>query len=119
MNEKLKKKKRSSIKKESKEALVLRFMRKTRNLSMKKAGVLLGRSDTLVSHIEHGRIDLHDKLIKRFVTIYEYTMEDFNIFLESDDSLFIDRREDLIGFIHKLDDSQIFKAFNILKAMIK
>ena len=119
MNTKPKKKKRSSFKKTSKEALVLRFMRKTRNLSMRKAGLLMGYSDTLISHTEHGRIDLHNNSIEKFVTAYGYTMEDFDVFLESDQSLFVDHKEDLINFIHKLDDSQILKAYNILKVMVK
>lgn len=114
-----KRKRRSDSKVITKEAQVLRFMRKSKNLSMKNAGVLIDKSDTLISHTEHGRVDLHNKLIERLVTAYGYTMEDFNLFMVSDETLFIDYKEDLINFIHKMDDAQIMKAFNLLKAMIK
>jgi transcriptional regulator with XRE-family HTH domain len=113
-----KRKRRSDSKVITKEAQVLRFMRKSKNLSMKNAGVLIDKSDTLISHTEHGRVDLHNKLIERLVTAYGYTMEDFNLFMVSDETLFIDYKEDLINFIHKMDDAQIMKAFNLLKAMI-
>ena len=114
-----KRKRRSDSKVITKEAQVLRFMRKSKNLSMRSAAVLIDKSDTLISHTEHGRVDLHNKLIERLVIAYGYTMEDFNLFMVSDETLFIDYKEDLINFIHKMDDAQIMKAFNLLKAMIK
>lgn len=86
---------------------------------MRSAALLIDKSDTLISHTEHGRVDLHNKLIERLVTAYGYTMEDFNLFMASDETLFVDYKEDLINFIHKMDDAQIMKAFNLLKAMIK
>lgn len=94
-------------------------MRKSKNLSMRSAALLIDKSDTLISHTEHGRVDLHNKLIEILVTAYGYTMEDFNLFMVSDETLFVDYKEDLINFIHKMDDAQIMKAFNLLKAMIK
>jgi|TARA_Y100000748_G_scaffold156467_1_gene130873 transcriptional regulator with XRE-family HTH domain len=114
-----KRKRRSDSKVITKEAQVLRFMRKSKNLSMRSAALIINKSDTLISHTEHGRIDLHNKLIERLVTAYGYTMEDFNLFMVSDETLFVDYKEDLINFIHKMDDAQIMKAFNLLKAMIK
>ncbi len=114
-----KRKRRSDSKVITKEAQVLRFMRKSKNLSMRSAALLIDKSDTLISHTEHGRVDLHNKLIERLVTAYGYTMEDFNLFMVSDETLFVDYKEDLINFIHKMDDAQIMKAFNLLKAMIK
>ena len=118
--EKVKRRNRRSNKKViTKEAQVLRFMRKSKSLSMRKAAFLIGKSDTLISHCEHGRFDLQPNMIERLVTVYGYSMEDFNLFMNSDNDLFVDYKEDLINFIHKMDDAQIMKAFNLLKAMIK
>ncbi len=118
--EKVKKRNRRSNKKViTKEAQVLRFMRKSKSLSMRKAAFLIGKSDTLISHCEHGRFDLQSNMIEKLVTVYGYSMEDFNLFMNSDNDLFVDYKEDLINFIHKMDDAQIMKAFNLLKAMIK
>ena len=49
------------------------------------------------------------------MTAHGYTMEDFNLFMVSDETLFVDYKEDLINFTHKMDDAQIMKAFNLLK----
>lgn len=114
-----KRKKRSAIKKNSKEAKVLRFLRKSKNLSMRKAAALIGKSDTFISHLEHGRLDIRNNIIQEIVTAYGHNMDEFQTFMEQDESLFIDYREDLINFIHKMDDAQIIKAFNILKTLIK
>lgn len=114
-----KRKRRSDRKVITKEAKVLRFMRKSKNLSMKRAAFLIGKSDTLISHCEHGRFDLQPTLIEKLVTIYDYSMDDFNLFMNSDDDLFVDYREDLITFVHRMDDAQAMKAYNLLKAMIK
>lgn len=40
------------------EALVLKQMRLTLGLSMKKAGALIGKSDSYIAHLETGRMDL-------------------------------------------------------------
>ena len=56
-----KRKRRSDSKVITKEAQVLRFMRKSKNLSMRSAALIINKSDTLISHTEHGRIDLHNK----------------------------------------------------------
>ena len=39
------------------EARVLRQMRESRNLTMRQAGTLVGRSDLYISQIENGRVD--------------------------------------------------------------
>ncbi len=56
----------------TKEAKVLKYLRESRQLSMRQAGRILGSSDALVSHSEHGRIDLAGELILRFLKAYGY-----------------------------------------------
>lgn len=67
-----KKNRRSDIKVMTKEARVLKFLRESRHLSMRKAGSILGTSDAFVSHSEHGRIDLTPIIILRFLNAYGY-----------------------------------------------
>ena len=40
------------------EALVLKQMRQSLGLSMKKAGALMGKSNSYIAHLETGRMDL-------------------------------------------------------------
>lgn len=63
---------RSDTKIMTKEARVLKFLRESRKLSMRQAGRLLGSSDALVNHSEHGRLDLTGELILRFLKAYGY-----------------------------------------------
>jgi transcriptional regulator with XRE-family HTH domain len=63
---------RSDTKIMTKEAKVLKYLRESRQLSMRQAGRILGSSDALVSHSEHGRIDLTGDLIMRFLNAYGY-----------------------------------------------
>lgn len=67
-----KKNRRSDVKVMTKEARVLKFLRESRHLSMRKAGSILGTSDAFVSHSEHGRIDLTPTIILRFLNAYGY-----------------------------------------------
>jgi len=57
------KKRRSNQKVMKKEAQILKFMRESRNLSMRRAGALLNLSDSTITHILNGRADLHPKII--------------------------------------------------------
>lgn len=77
MEVKRKKKRRSDTKIMTKEARILKIMRESRKLSMRRAGKLLGASDALVSHAENGRLDLNPALIMRFITVYGYTYDQF------------------------------------------
>lgn len=77
MKIKKKKNRRSDFKVMTKEAKVLKFLRESRRLSMRKAGHILGTSDAFVNHSEHGRIDLTPSIIVRFLNAYGYEYEYF------------------------------------------
>ena len=64
MQAKKRKYRRSDDKVITKEAGVLKYLRETRKLSLRKVGLILGKSGTWVSHVEHGRIDIDPKKIE-------------------------------------------------------
>ncbi len=72
-----KKYRRSDTKVMTQEAKVLKFLRESRRLSMRRAGKILGTSDTFVSHCEHGRIDLNPSIITKFLHAYGYDYHHF------------------------------------------
>ena len=77
-NEKKIKKRRCNHKVLTKEATVLRIMRReSRNLSMRRAGILIGVSASTISHLEHGRADLYPKINVKLLEIYGYSYEQF------------------------------------------
>lgn len=61
------------------EARALKKLREAKGLSMKKAGKLLGYSDSYISQIENGRenIPIEEKL-DRFLEVYESDVRAFN-----------------------------------------
>ncbi len=81
---KRKKKRRSDAKVMTKEASLLKFMRESRNLSMRRVAPILGLSEATVNHSENGRRDLDEALIKRFLKVYGYTWEEFQQMLNGE-----------------------------------
>ncbi len=73
MKPKKKKYRRSDTKIETQEGRLLAYLRESRNLSMRKAGEMIGYSSATVNHAENGRMDLGHDLILRFLNAYGYT----------------------------------------------
>lgn len=80
---KLKKKKtrRSDFKVVTKEARILKFLRESRKLSMRKAARAIGVSEAIVNHIENGRMDISPKYKTKFLKGYGYSLTDLENFL--------------------------------------
>jgi DNA-binding XRE family transcriptional regulator len=68
---------RSDSQRITKEARILKFMRTSRGLSMRRAGQIIGVSAATINHIDNGRMDVHEKWIFKCVGAYGYTYEDF------------------------------------------
>lgn len=77
MKDKICSKRRSDFKRVTKEALVLKFMRESRKLSMRKAAAKLGLSEPQINHAENGRKDLTSEFIMQVCTGYGYSYKDF------------------------------------------
>ena len=72
-----KKKRRTDQRVMTKEALILKYMRESRKLSVRKAAKVVGISDAKINHAENGRRDLTPDFILTVVTAYGYTYQDF------------------------------------------
>lgn len=77
MTVKRKWKRRSDTKKMTKEALILKYMRESKKLSMRRAAKTVGISDAQINHAENGRKDLHPDFILKVVQAYGYSYKDF------------------------------------------
>ncbi len=110
---KRKKKRRSDKKVMTKEASLLKFMRESRYLSMRRVAPILGLSEATVNHSENGRRDLDEPLIKRFLKVYGYTWEQFQQMLSGEVEVPEHIRSECIDIINRLDDSKLktVKAF--------
>ena len=77
MKKLVKKKRRSDTKMVTRDATVLKIMRESRKLSMRRAAVLVGVSDTFINHMENGRLDLNPEIIHKVILAYGYSYEEF------------------------------------------
>jgi len=110
---KKKKHRRSDTKIMTKEASLLKFMRESRNLSMRRVAPIMGLSEATVNHSENGRRDLDKKIIERFLKVYGYTWEEYKQMLDGELEVPDHVRSECIDIINRLEDRKlkIVKAF--------
>jgi predicted transcriptional regulator len=108
---------RSSEKKISREAIVLRHMRQTRKLSLNEAGARLGISGSAIAHIEHGRFDVSSSRIKTVVQAYSYTMQEFMDLMESNTQL-VSLRDECLSILRQLDELKLSAAHAVLTHLV-
>ena len=71
------KKRRTAVRKVTKEALVLKYLRESRQLSMRRAAKIIGISEAQINHGENGRRDLTPDFIMKLCQGYGYSYQDF------------------------------------------
>lgn len=113
LKKKKRKNRRSDKKVMTKEASLLKFMRESRNISMRRVAPILGLSEATVNHSENGRRNLDNQLIKRFLKVYGYSWEDFQNMLNGEIEVPEHLRSECIDIINRLDQSKLktVKAF--------
>ena len=74
------KKRRCDDKVPTMEAKILKYMRESRNLSMRQAAKKVGVSSSTINHIDNGRKDLNEYWIYKLVTAYGYSYIEFTWF---------------------------------------
>ena len=111
----MKSKKRSSYKFITKEAKILRHLRQSAKITMREAGRLCQVSDTYVSHIEHGRMDLSQTRIEQFVSAYGFSYEaDFMALMKSKNVPQCPR-DIAIDIVNNLDDGHLKALIPIME----
>jgi hypothetical protein len=84
MQVKKKKNRRSDYKIITKEGKVLKYLRESRKLSMRRAGLLIGTSDAFINHSENGRLDLTPTNIMKLLNAYGYQWDYFQKLVKGD-----------------------------------
>jgi transcriptional regulator with XRE-family HTH domain len=103
----------------SNEARVLRQMRIGKGLSMRAAGALVGRSDSFISQIENGRMEVpKGEMLEALVTVYgpikvASFKERARLFKES-----YSPKEEAQSLLKRLSDDQTRLALAFLQAML-
>lgn len=111
--------KRSSRIIEPNEARVLKEMRVSSGLSMKKAGLLIGISDSYVAHVETGHVDppKSERLVQFLSTYGGIKEKSFNERVRNH-QIKVTPKSELLKIIERLDDERVyallFSARNML-----
>lgn len=115
---KLRKKKtrRSDVKVMTKEARVLKFLRTSRGLSMRRAASIIGVSEAYVNHSEHGRIDLITSVILKFLNSYGFEYGYFKDLVEGRIVLPENQLEDCIAILKKMAPEKLKTIKAILQS---
>ncbi len=109
-----KKSRRCDTKTMTKEATLLKFLRESRQISIRKAARLVGTSSSTVNHTENGRRDLSSAIIKQYVEAYGYTFEQFEEMLKGNLEIPEHLRSECIEIIKRLDESKLKTVKSIL-----
>jgi transcriptional regulator with XRE-family HTH domain len=107
---------RSDVKVMTREAKVLKFLRESRRLSMRKAGRIIGASDAYVSHCEHGRIDLSPRIILMFLDAYGYDQGYFKGVVEGKIDLPESHLDECIALIRRMSPDKLKTVKTILQS---
>lgn len=113
MTLKKKKTRRCDKKATTPEGNLLKYLRESRKLSMRRAAELIGTSSATVNHTENGRRDINTSTIIKFCEAYGYSLEEFNSLKSGNLILPEHTRSECIKMINRLDDQKLktVKAF--------
>jgi len=101
------KKRRCDFKVETKEGRLLKYLRESRNLSVRKAGKILGVSESSVCHAENGRKDLTPKLIEQFLIAYGYERSEFDELLSGVRVMPENLRRECLEIVKRIEASKL------------
>lgn len=110
--------KRSQEKRTTKPARVLRFMRMSKRISMRAAGRMVGLSDSWVSHIEQGRLDLDDRKISRLIDAYGFSRREYETLLNGGEVPFNNIKDECIALIDQIDDAKLRTVLAVLRGFM-
>ena len=101
----------------TKEAQVLKVLRKLKNLSQRKASRLCGYHKTAICFIENGRVELYRDKVAHVVKSYGFKMKDFEYHMKSD-VLVTDIQDECISIIRTLGEEKL-RAVHLLLLSFK
>lgn len=108
---------RSQQKRITKEAMVLRYMRQQRKLSLNDAGKLVGISGSAIAHIEHGRMDVSRARIQSLLEAYRFSKDEYLEFFDGR-PIPISVRDQCIAIVKQLDEGQLQAVHAMLVNMM-
>lgn len=97
----------------TKEAQVLKVIRKLKGFTQYKASFLCGYHKTAIGHIENGRVEIPKSRIQHILESYGSSMEEFNHHMNSD-VLVTEIQDDCISIIKSLGEEKLKAVYPLL-----
>ena len=107
MNENKTKLQRSQIKRITREAIVLRWMRRSRHMSMRAAGALIGVTGSAISHYEQGRMGLPQARVPQLIAGYRYTPVEYDEYVLGKTLPCLDLRDECEQIVQRMDAAKL------------
>lgn len=109
---------RSQIKRITREAVVLRWMRRSRHISMLRAGLAIGVTSSAISHYEQGRMDLPKARIPELLQLYGYTPVEYDEFVMGKALPVLNVRDECEQMIARIHESKLKPLHAVLLSFL-
>ncbi len=104
---------RSSEKRITRKAIIIRHMRQSRGVSLNQAGRLGGVTGPAIAHMEQGRMDISEPRLQTLVQAYGYTWDEYRAFADGK-PIPISYRDECFVLLGTLDEAQLQAVHGIL-----
>jgi transcriptional regulator with XRE-family HTH domain len=113
------KKKRCHLVKMTNEARILKELRVQKGLSMMQAGFLINKSDSYISHLENGRMDIPTiSKLAHLLNIYGVSIQEFQNKVKNHIQT-PSYKEQLVNLLNKLDEAKIQTLTSLAKQVLE
>lgn len=116
MKKKNKKIRRSDTKIMTKEVAVLKYLRESRKLSLRRAANIIGLSEAKLNHSENGRCDLKPDLILKIISGYGYGYEEFIKLVNGKKEMPSNTYAECVEILKRLDKAKLRSVKAILES---
>ena len=102
----------------TKEARVLRVLRKRKRISQDQASLMCGYGRCVMGNLENGRINLTEKRISHILKCLGFSKSDFEELLNAE-FLRDEILDECAGYLENLEDTKLESAQTVIKALLK
>ncbi len=109
---------RSRLKRMTREAVVLRVLRRFKRITMSQAGAMIGVSSSAISHCEQVRMNLPRARIPELLAGYGYTTAEFDELVAGRPLPVIDLRDECEQIVNQIDASKLKALHAVLMSFL-
>lgn len=98
---------------------IIRFMRISKKISQPDAARSAGCSPQAIGHYENGRMDIPENRLRRLLTLYDFTFEEFNEYLSGKPVPMVNVKDECLQLIDQIRNEEKLRAVHtILKSFV-